>query len=72
MTTGKNTNEAVQLMNTALEKISRWFIANKLQLNPSKTRYMIFNNKETDHIYVTIKGEKFKRFVRKGKRQALN
>ena len=32
-------------MNNALSKVKDWFLMNKLNLNPSKTRYMIFNHK---------------------------
>ena len=31
-------------MNNALSKVKDWFLMNKLNLNPSKTRYMIFNH----------------------------
>jgi hypothetical protein len=58
ITTGDTTNLAIHSMNSSLSKISRWFIANKLQLNPSKTRYMLFNNKNENHIDVEINGKK--------------
>ena len=34
-------------MNDALHHEGNWFAQNKLNLNPSKTRYMIFNGKNT-------------------------
>ena len=41
---------SAEKMNTALLQVDTWFQKNKLNLNPSKTRYMIFNSKsvETD------------------------
>jgi hypothetical protein len=71
VTTGATTNEAVLKMNSALQKISRWFIANKLQLNPSKTRYMIFNNKDCNHADVIIKGEKIQKICEAGKEKSF-
>ena len=32
--------------NDELEKASRWFIANKLTLNVSKTKFMVFRDKK--------------------------
>ena len=45
LTTGKDIEEATSNMNNALSKVKDWFLMNKLNLNPSKTRYMIFNHK---------------------------
>ena len=39
--------EATHKMNITMEKVNIWFQSNKLNLNPSKTRYMIFNGKNT-------------------------
>ena len=38
--------EAALKMNDALHHANNWFAQNKLNLNPSKTRYMIFNGKK--------------------------
>ena len=37
--------EATEKMNAALHNVNTWFAQNKLNLNPSKTRYMIFNGR---------------------------
>jgi hypothetical protein len=71
VTTGKTTDEAISLMNTALTKISRWFIANKLQLNPSKTRYIIFNNKINPLSTVMIGNEPIQKISEKGKEKSF-
>ena len=41
-------------MKNALSKSKDWFLMNKLNLNPSKTRYLIFNHKtnKTDHLSI--------------------
>ena len=41
LTTGKDIEEATANMNNALSKVKDWFLMNKLNLNPSKTRYDI-------------------------------
>ena len=45
LTAGNTLDEAVTKMNKALSDIDIWFKRNKLRLNTSKTRYMIFNHK---------------------------
>ena len=45
LTTGSTLEQAVNRMNKSLERAHLWFERNKLNLNPSKTRYMIFNSK---------------------------
>ena len=45
LTAGNTLDEAVTKMNKALPDIDIWFKRNKLGLNTSKTRYMIFNHK---------------------------
>ena len=42
LTSGKTLQDAADKMNTALSQVDTWFQKNKLNLNPSKTRYMIF------------------------------
>ena len=44
ITTGASIEEAAHKMNASLTKVAKWFLCNKLNLNPSKTRYMIFNS----------------------------
>ncbi len=39
---GYQINELIEFMNMELENIFHWFCANKLQLNTSKSRYIIF------------------------------
>ena len=44
-------------MSHELDKLNRWFRANKLSLNVSKTNFMIFSNKKCDDNYsVSING----------------
>ena len=44
-------------MSFELDKMSRWFQANKLSLNVSKTNFMIFSNKKGDDNYkISING----------------
>ena len=45
LTNGASVKESAQKMNAALLKVSIWFQRSKLNLNPSKTRHMIFNSK---------------------------
>lgn len=39
---GKNLNELTQYVNVELQKISNWFRSNKMAVNASKTKFMIF------------------------------
>ena len=41
-------------MNSALSKVKGWFLMDKLNLNPSKTRYMVFNHKTDRADHLTI------------------
>ena len=45
LTSGATLQVATDRMNKSLERVDKWFKRNKLNLNPSKTRYMIFNSK---------------------------
>ena len=47
ITSAPTPEEAAHKMNDALHHANKWFAQNKLNLNPSKTRYMIFNGKNT-------------------------
>ena len=44
LTTGETLEDAVDHMNRAMAKVAIWFKRNKLNLNPSKTRYMVLNS----------------------------
>ena len=44
---GKTKKETILKANTVLEKVYRYFTHNKLSINPSKTMYMVFENKKT-------------------------
>ena len=45
---GDDLKEVCETMSFELDKLSRWFQANKLSLNVSKTNFMIFSNKNCD------------------------
>ena len=45
---GKNPSELYDKANIELEKASEWFACNKLTLNISKTKYMLFRHKATN------------------------
>ena len=47
ITSAPSLKEATHKMNITMDKVNTWFQSNKLNLNPSKTRYMIFNGKNT-------------------------
>ena len=49
---GDDLKEVCETMSLELYKLSRWFQANKLSLNVSKTNFMIFNNKKCDDNYM--------------------
>ena len=42
---GKNLQELVQKMNCEINKLANWFRANKMAVNISKTKYLIFHTK---------------------------
>ena len=44
-----NTNVTDDLLNCELPKICDWLGANKLALNVSKTKYMVFQTAKTEH-----------------------
>ena len=55
ITSAPTLQEAIWKMNQTMEKVFKWFQSNKPNLNPSKTRYIIFNSKgnsETNHIRI--------------------
>ena len=55
--TGGDLKEVCETMSHELDKLNKWFRANKLALNVSKTNFMIFSNKKCDDNYsVSING----------------
>ena len=54
---GDDLKEVCETMSFELDKMSRWFQANKLSLNVSKTNFMIFSNKKCDDNFkISING----------------
>ena len=51
---------------TTLQKADLWFQRNKLNLNPAKTRYMIFNSKTEETNLVKIRDQFIERVLEKG------
>jgi len=41
----KNLNDLVSYVNTELQKISNWFLSNKMAINTSKTKFILFRTK---------------------------
>jgi hypothetical protein len=71
LTNGKDAKEASELMNSVLSKVYKWFRQNKLNLNPSKTRYMIFNSKTEETNLVKIDNSPIERVWSKGKEKSF-
>ena len=71
LTSGKTLLEAVDKMNAAMVDIAKWFRRNKLNLNPSKTRYMIFNHLTTETDLVRIDNEYLQRVWEGGKEKSF-
>jgi len=71
LTSGYTAEEAAEKMNKTLEKVHRWFRQNKLNLNPSKTRYMIFNSKTNKDDLVKIDNETLLRVWNRGKEKSF-
>ena len=61
---GDDLKEVCETMSFELDKLSRWFQANKLSLNVSKINFMIFsNNKCDDNCKISIHGMDITRVV---------
>jgi Reverse transcriptase (RNA-dependent DNA polymerase) len=45
----ENLNELIKFCNTELQKLAMWFKANKLAINVSKTKFMIFRTKNRNY-----------------------
>ena len=71
LTSGSTLEGATARMNKSLERVDLWFKRNKLNLNPSKTRYMIFNSKSEETQLVKIGDEYINRVWSKGKEQSF-
>ena len=71
LTSGSTLEGAVSRMNKSLERVDLWFRRNKLNLNPSKTRYMIFNSKTEDTKLVKIATEYIERVWDKGNEKSF-
>ena len=71
MTSGKTLQEATEKMNLALADVNLWFQRNKLNLNPSKTRYMIFNMNTGETKLVKINDEYIQRVHDAGKESSF-
>ena len=54
LSTGSTLQETANNMNSVLAKVNIWVKQNKLNLNPSKTRCMIFNAKTEEENLITI------------------
>ena len=51
---GDDLKEVCETMQFELDKLSRWFQANKLSIDISKINFMIFSNKKCDDNYCKI------------------
>ena len=58
-------------MNKSLERAHLWFERKKLNLNPSKTRFMIFNSKTEETNLVKLGNEHIERVWTKGKEKSF-
>ena len=55
-TSSPDLNDLIQQTNSELSKVATWFTANKLTLNVSKTKYLIFRTKKMpiSHLYTDL------------------
>lgn len=59
---GENVNTVLQTVQNEFEKIIMWFNANRLSLNISKTKYMIFSCKKNDiDVNLSVQGSEIER-----------
>ena len=72
LTTGSTLEQVVDRMNKSLKRAHLWFERNKLNLNPSKARYMIFNSKTEETNLVKLGNEHIERVWTKAKIKVLN
>ena len=71
LTTGETLHIAVSRMNTAMQNVELWFKRNKLNLNPSKTRYMVINHKTQETQLVKIGEEYLERVWKEGNEKSF-
>ena len=71
LVSGKTEEEASLKMNNTLIKVERWFTQNKLNLNPAKTRYMIFNKSTDIDNHLSINGINITRVWQKGQEKSF-
>ena len=71
ITTGASLQEAADKMNASLNRVAKWFLCNKLNLNPSKTRYIIFNANTNSTDLIRIADEKLERVWDSGQEKSF-
>ena len=71
LTSAPTLEGAASKMNEALIKVDLWFKRNKLNLNPDKTRYMIFNCKTDETKVVHVNSKYIERVWEKGKEKSF-
>ena len=71
LTSAPTLGEAADKMNEALSKVGLWFKWNKLNLNPDKTRYIIFNCKTDVKDLIHIESKFIKRVWEKGREKSF-
>ena len=69
--TGSTIDMAEDNMNNMLKDVATWFTDNKLNLNPSKTKYIVFNNKLKKDTNIKINDIKIERIHDKGKEKSF-
>uniref|UniRef100_A0A8C6KUZ5 Reverse transcriptase domain-containing protein n=1 Tax=Nothobranchius furzeri TaxID=105023 RepID=A0A8C6KUZ5_NOTFU len=58
---GLNIHEVTQVINSELVKVKKWFDINRLSLNLNKTNFILFNNKRSRDVSLTIDGMEIQR-----------
>ena len=71
ITTGATLEEAAVKMNASLNKVTKWFLCNKLNLNPSKTRCIIFNSNTNSTDLIRIENETLERVWDNGQEKSF-
>ena len=71
LTSGNTLQEAQDKMNNTLAKVNIWFQRNKLNLNPSKTRFMLFNTHTPETKILKIGNEFIERVWEQGNEKSF-
>ena len=71
LTSAPTLQGAADRMNEALSKVGLWFKKNKLNLNPGKTRYMVFNCRTERTDIIHIEGKFIERVWEKGREKSF-